>query len=53
MVMLGAYLGKRSHFTTEQVGQAMPDVLAERLHKTIPVNLQAVRRGAEFVLCHA
>jgi 2-oxoglutarate ferredoxin oxidoreductase subunit gamma len=53
MVMLGAYLGKRSHFTAEQVGQAMPDVLAERLHKTIPVNLQAVRRGAEFVVCHA
>jgi 2-oxoglutarate ferredoxin oxidoreductase subunit gamma len=53
MVMLGAYLGKRSHFTAEQVGQAMPDVLAERLHKTIPVNLQAVRRGVEFVLCHA
>jgi 2-oxoglutarate ferredoxin oxidoreductase subunit gamma len=53
MVMLGAYLGKRNHFTAEQVGQAMPDVLAQRLHKTIPVNLQAVRRGAQFVLCHA
>lgn len=53
MVMLGAYLQRRGHFSAEQVGDAMPDVLAERYHKTIPVNLEAVRRGAESAVCHA
>ncbi len=53
MVMLGAYLGKRGHLTPEQAAAALPDVLAERHHKTIPINAQALRRGADFVLCHA
>ncbi len=53
MVMLGAYLGKRGHLTPDQAAQALPDVLAERHHKTIPMNAGALRRGAEFVLCHA
>jgi hypothetical protein len=35
------------------MAEAMPDVLAARYHKTIPVNLQALRRGAESALCHA
>jgi len=52
MVMLGAYLQKRGHLTPEQMAEAMPDVLAARYHKTIPVNLQALRRGAESALCH-
>jgi 2-oxoglutarate ferredoxin oxidoreductase subunit gamma len=53
MVMLGAYLGKRGHLTADQAAAALPDVLAERHHKTIPLNAQALRRGADFVLCHA
>ena len=53
MVMLGAYLGKRGHLSPEQAGEALPDVLAERHHKTIPVNTEALRRGADYVLCHA
>jgi 2-oxoglutarate ferredoxin oxidoreductase subunit gamma len=53
MVMLGAYLHKRGFLTSEQAAEALPDVLAERYHKTIPVNTEALRRGAEFVLCHA
>lgn len=53
MVMLGAYLQKRGFLTPEQAAEALPDVLAERYHKTIPVNTEALRRGAEFVLCHA
>ncbi len=53
MVMLGAYLHKRGLLTPEQAAEALPDVLAERYHKTIPVNTEALRRGAEFVLCHA
>ena len=53
MVMLGAYLQKRAYLTPEQMAQALPDVLAQRYHKTIPVNTEALRRGAEFILCHA
>jgi 2-oxoglutarate ferredoxin oxidoreductase subunit gamma len=50
MVALGAYLQKRGHLTIDIAVQALPDVLAERYHKTIPVNTEALRRGAEFAL---
>ena len=48
MVAIGAYLQKRRHFSPEQAAQALPDVLAERYHNTLPVNTEALRRGAEF-----
>ena len=53
MVMLGAYLGKRGHLSPQQVAEALPDILAERHYKMIPINTEALRRGAEFVVCHA
>jgi 2-oxoglutarate ferredoxin oxidoreductase subunit gamma len=53
MVMLGAYLRKRGLLTTEQAAAALPDVLAERYHMTIPVNTEALGRGAELVACPA
>jgi 2-oxoglutarate ferredoxin oxidoreductase subunit gamma len=53
MVMLGAYLGKRGHLSPDQAAESLPAILAERHHKTIPMNAQALRRGADFVLCHA
>ncbi len=49
MVALGAYLQKRGHLTPDGAAQALPDVLARRYHKTLPVNTKALRRGAEFV----
>ncbi len=49
MVALGAYLQKRGHLTPDAAAQALPDVLAKRYHKTLPVNAEALRRGAEFV----
>ena len=49
MVALGAYLQKRGHLTPDGAAQALPDVLARRYHKTLPVNTEALRRGAEFV----
>ncbi len=52
MVMLGAYLGKRSHLSPEQAAEALPDVLAQRHHKTIPVNTQALRGGADYARNH-
>jgi 2-oxoglutarate ferredoxin oxidoreductase subunit gamma len=48
MVALGAYLRKRGSLTVEAAGAALPDVLAKRYHKTLPVNTEALRRGAEF-----
>lgn len=53
MVMLGAYLGRRGLLTPQQAADALPDVLAERHHKTIPANSEALRRGAEFTASHA
>lgn len=51
MVMLGAYVGRRGYLTAGQVAEALPDVLAPRHHDTIPVNTEALRRGAEFACC--
>ncbi len=53
MVMLGAYLQKRGILTIKQAIAALPEVLAERYHMTIPVNSEALRRGAELVACPA
>ncbi len=53
MVMLGAYLQKSGHLSPQQASEALRDVLAQRYHKTIPVNTEALRRGAELALCHA
>jgi 2-oxoglutarate ferredoxin oxidoreductase subunit gamma len=50
MVIAGAYLQKRGHLSVENAIQALPDVLAKRYHKTIPVNTEALRQGAEFAL---
>jgi 2-oxoglutarate ferredoxin oxidoreductase subunit gamma len=50
MVTLGAYLQKRGHITIDEAAQALPEVLAERYHKTIPLNTEALRRGADFAL---
>ena len=53
MVMIGAYLQKRGYLSVDEASQALCDVLAERYHKTIPVNTEALRRGAECVACPA
>ncbi|MHC4556197.1 MAG: 2-oxoacid:acceptor oxidoreductase family protein [Planctomycetota bacterium] len=48
MVALGAYLQKRGYLKADAAGQALPDVLAQRYHKTLPVNIEALCGGAEF-----
>ena len=48
MVALGAYLQMRGYLSPDAAAQALPDVLAERHHKTLPVNAAALRKGAEF-----
>jgi len=53
MVALGAYLKKRGYLAVDTAVQALPDVLAERYHKTIPINAEALRRGAELALLNS
>jgi 2-oxoglutarate ferredoxin oxidoreductase subunit gamma len=48
MVALGAYLQKRGHLATDAAAKALPNVLARRYHQTLPLNTEALRRGAEF-----
>ena len=48
MVALGAYLQKRGYLTPEMTAQALPDVLAKRYHQTLPVNIEALQKGAEY-----
>lgn len=48
MVALGAYLQKRGVFSPDTAAKSLPNVLAKRYHQTLPVNTEALRRGAEF-----
>lgn len=48
MVAVGAYLQMRGTLSPDAAVAALPDVLAERYHKTIPVNAAALRKGGEF-----
>jgi 2-oxoglutarate ferredoxin oxidoreductase subunit gamma len=50
MVALGSYLQKRGLFTPAEAACVLEDVLAERYHNTIPINTEALKKGAEFVL---
>ena len=51
MIALGAYFQKRGFFSPEAAARALPDVLAQRYHNTLPLNTEALHKGAEFVLC--
>ncbi|UCE99501.1 MAG: 2-oxoacid:acceptor oxidoreductase family protein [Planctomycetota bacterium] len=48
MVALGAYLQKRGLFSPDAAAESLPDVLARRYHNTLPINTEALKRGAEF-----
>lgn len=48
MVALGAYLQRRGLLSIDAAVKSLPDCLAERYHKTIPLNAEALRKGAEF-----
>ena len=49
MVILGVYLQKRGYLSLEIVIDALPETIAERHHNTLPINIKALQRGAEFV----
>jgi 2-oxoglutarate ferredoxin oxidoreductase subunit gamma len=48
MVALGAYFQKRGILSPDTAAACLPDTIAKRYHKTLPVNTQALHRGAEF-----
>jgi 2-oxoglutarate ferredoxin oxidoreductase subunit gamma len=48
MVAVGAYLQRKGIFSADAAAECLADVFAKRYHKTIPVNTEALRRGAEF-----
>ncbi|UCC21679.1 MAG: 2-oxoacid:acceptor oxidoreductase family protein [Planctomycetota bacterium] len=53
MVAMGAYLQKRGLFGADSAAACLADVLAARYHKTLPMNSEALRRGAEFAKTHS
>jgi 2-oxoglutarate ferredoxin oxidoreductase subunit gamma len=54
MVAMGAYLQKRGCLTPENAADALPETIAKRYHKMLPVNTEALRKGGEFArsCCH-
>jgi len=52
MIMLGAYVRLCKILNLDDVKKALPDVLAERYHSTLPTNFAALKKGADFVICH-
>jgi 2-oxoglutarate ferredoxin oxidoreductase subunit gamma len=48
MVALGAYLQRKRILSADAAAQCLADVLAGHRHKTIPLNMKALARGAEF-----
>jgi 2-oxoglutarate ferredoxin oxidoreductase subunit gamma len=49
MVILGAYAGATGAVSVDVLIAALPEVLPPHRHKLIPLNEQALRRGAELV----
>jgi len=51
MVALGAYLQKRTAIgglSPDEAAACLPETIAKQYHHTLPVNAEALRRGAEF-----
>jgi 2-oxoglutarate ferredoxin oxidoreductase subunit gamma len=48
MVAIGAYLQKRGYLSPQDAADALPETIAKRYHKLLPVNTEALRRGGEF-----
>ena len=49
MIVLGAYLAASGAVSADSVEAILPDVLPPRRHDLIPLNGQALKRGAELI----
>ena len=52
MVALGAYLERRGQLRPDAAAEALPETIAKRYHKTLPVNIAALHKGSEFARTH-
>ena len=52
MVAVGAYLQKRGIFSPDAAAASLPQTIAKRYHGTLPVNTEALHRGAQFAEQH-
>ncbi len=52
MVALGAYLEKRGLLSPDAAAEALPETIAKRYHKTLPINIAALHKGGEFARTH-
>jgi 2-oxoglutarate ferredoxin oxidoreductase subunit gamma len=48
MVALGAYLQRKGFLSIDAAAASLAETIATWYHKTLPVNTQALHRGAEF-----
>ena len=48
MVALGGYVEKMQVVSLESIKETLPKVIAERYHKTLPLNIKAIETGAEM-----
>jgi len=48
MVALGGYIERQKPVSLDSIKKALPKVIAERYHKTIPLNMKAIETGAEM-----
>jgi 2-oxoglutarate ferredoxin oxidoreductase subunit gamma len=48
MVAIGAYLQKRGILSPDEAVSCLAETIAKRYHKTLPVNTEALHRGADF-----
>lgn len=52
MVALGAYLERCGQLSPDAAAEALPETIAKRYHKTLPVNIAALHKGSEFARTH-
>jgi len=48
MVVIGAYLQRRGIISPDVAAACLEDVIARHHHRTVPINTQAIHKGAEF-----
>jgi len=49
MIVLGAFIASRKTISTDGVEKGLTKALPERYHNTIPKNMEAFNKGAQFV----
>ena len=52
MVILGAYLQKRSLLSVDAAAKCLPQIIARHYHQTLAVNADALQEGAEVAKTH-